>query len=301
MASMISVIICTRNRFDDFRKTLQSLTQQSRLPDELIVVDSSDNLQIEGYLKSMELQVSFHYFHTNPGLTLQRNYGVKKSIGDLLFFFDDDVDLDFAYLQEVERVFLEDLHHKIGAVGGRIIRSPERHSLSFRSWFDRKIFDLGSFVFGLGNLGSGQFRYSGMPTHPDAKRKSGYIECLSGCCMAYRSEIFKNIEFDEALPNYGLMEDVDISKRILDAGYMIYYETSAALVHNESPKNRLNLYHWAEMTVVNYSYLFHKNWSQNRLRFIFFYWALIGLIVMNLRKKDALNGVLSGLKKIKWI
>jgi len=105
MASMISVIICTRNRFDDFRKTLQSLTQQSRLPDELIVVDSSDNLQIEGYLKSMELQVSFHYFHTNPGLTFQRNHGVKKSIGDLLFFFDDDVDLDFAIFRKWREFF----------------------------------------------------------------------------------------------------------------------------------------------------------------------------------------------------
>ena len=115
---MISVIICTRNRFDDFKKTVASLMQQNRLPDELIIVDSSDLMQIEEYLHTLEPTVNIRYFHTDPGLTLQRNYGIRKSSGDLLFFFDDDVDLDSDYLQEVERVFLEDLHHKIGAVGG---------------------------------------------------------------------------------------------------------------------------------------------------------------------------------------
>lgn len=298
---MISVIICTRNRLDDFKKTILSLAQQSRLPDELIVVDSSDALQIEDYLNSIQLPVRFRYSHTKPGLTLQRNYGIRKSEGDLLFFFDDDVDLDVAYIREVEKVFTDDLHHEIGAVGGRIVDLLEKQPVQFRLWVDRKIFDLISFIFGLGNLGSGHFRYSGMPTHPHASKKSGYIECLSGCCMAFRREVFEKIEFDENLPNYGLMEDVDISKRTLDSNFKIYYEASAILVHNESPKNRLNRYHWAEMTVVNYAYLFHKNWKQNRLRIIFFYWALLGLVVLNLRKKEVLRGTIDGMMKIKWI
>jgi GT2 family glycosyltransferase len=234
-------------------------------------------------------------------LTLQRNYGIRESKGDLFFFFDDDVDLYANYLLEVEKVFTNDPKCKIGAVGGRIVRPLEEHTFSFRLWTGRAIFESLFVIFGLGRLGSGRFRYSGMPTHPTDRRKSGYIECLSGCCMAFRKEVFERIEFDENLPNYGLMEDVDISKRTLDAGYKIYYETSAALIHNESPKNRLNRRQWAEMTVVNYAYLFHKNWSRNRLRFVFFYWALLGLIVVHLRKNDGLSGTLSGMKKIKWI
>lgn len=300
MSLTISVIICTRNRFDDFKKTVASLMQQNRLPDELIIIDSSDLMQIEEHLNTLKSIVNLHYFHTKPGLTLQRNYGIRRSSRDLLFFFDDDVDLDPDYIREVERVFAKDARHEIGAVGGRIVNPNKDQTLSFRAWIGHKIYTFLVFVFGLGGSGNGRFRYSGMPIHPDEKKKSGYIECLSGCCMAFRNEVFEKIEFDESLPNYGLMEDVDISKRTLDAGYRIYYETSAALVHNESPKNRLNRYRWAEMTVVNYAYLFHKNWSRNRLRFVFFYWALIGLIVLHLRKKDALSGVLSGMKKIKW-
>jgi len=297
----LSVIICTRNRFDDFKNTVSSLAKQNRLPDEFIIVDSSDVLQIEEYLNSIKLLFPTRYFHTQPGLTLQRNHGVRESTGDLIYFFDDDVDLDANYIAEVEKIVANDAKHEIGTVGGRIVNTLEKQPVTFRLWSDRKIFDLISFIFGLGNFGSGRFRHSGMPTHPHASKKSGYIECLSGCCMAFRREVFKKILFDENLPNYGLMEDVDISKRTLDLGYKIYYETSAALVHNESPKNRLNLYHWAEMTVVNYAYLFHKNWGRNRLRFIFFYWALVGLIVIHLRKKDGLSGTVNGMKKIKWI
>ncbi len=297
----VSVIICTRNRFDDFTKTVSSLAKQTRPPEELIIVDSSDELNIERYLDSIQLPFPGRYFHTSPGLTLQRNHGIKKSTGDLLFFFDDDVDLDQNYLLEAERVFAEDTQQKIGAVGGRVANPLEEQLFSFRSWVGRVIFESIALIFGLGRLGSGRFRYSGMPTHPDGRKKSGYIECLSGCCMAFRKEVFEKIEFDENLPNYGLMEDVDISKRTLDAGYKIYYQTSAALVHNESPKNRLNRHQWAEMRVVNYAYLFHKNWSRNRLRFIFFYWALLGLMVVHLRKKDGLSGTLNGMKKIKWI
>jgi GT2 family glycosyltransferase len=299
MSLAISVIICTRNRFDDFKKTIASLIQQSRMPDEFIVVDSSDSLQIEEYLNSIELPINVHYFHTEPGLTLQRNYGIHESRGDLLFFFDDDVDLDVNYITQAEKIFETDTPHEIGAVGGRIVNLFGNHPATLRFWIELKIFTFLRNLFGLDDLGSGNFRYSGMPTHPHAFTKSRYIECLSGCCMAFRHEVFEKIQFDESLPNYGLMEDVDISKQTLDAGYKIYYETSATLLHNESPRNRLNQYGMAEMTVVNYTYLFHKNWNKNGLRKIAFYWASLGLIVVNLTKKEGLRGTLSGIAKLK--
>ena len=162
----ISVIICTRNRFDDFKKTVASLMQQNRLPDELIVVDSSDLMQIEEYLNTLESPINIRYFHTNPGLTLQRNYGIRKSRGDLLFFFDDDVDLDPDYITMIEKTFESDIQCEIGAVGGRIINLLNDQSLTFRSWFEKTIFRFIRIFFGLEDLGSGSYRLSGMPTFP---------------------------------------------------------------------------------------------------------------------------------------
>ncbi|MCB0100694.1 MAG: glycosyltransferase, partial [Anaerolineales bacterium] len=62
----ISVIICTRNRFDDFTKTLPSIAAQTRLPEELILVDSSDEKVLEAYLTSAKLPFPVRYFHTQP-------------------------------------------------------------------------------------------------------------------------------------------------------------------------------------------------------------------------------------------
>lgn len=291
----ISVIICTRNRFDDFTKTLPSIVAQSRLPDELIVVDSSDEKKLETYLKSVELPFPVRYFHTQPGLTLQRNHGIRECSSDLIFFFDDDVDLDVNYLAEVEKVFARDVKHEIGAVGGRIVKnSPQTLGLQFES----ALFGFIRTAFGVVGTGNGRFYPSGMPSHPRMNQPGGFIECLSGCCMAFRRVVFEKAKFDEDLAHYGLMEDVDISKQTLDAGYKIYYQTTATLVHNESSMNRLKVLQWAEMSVVNYDYLFRKSWSKDSWRWLFYYWALIGLFAANFHSLKGLKGTFTGVKKV---
>lgn len=291
----ISVIICTRNRFDDFKKTLPSIAAQTRLPDELVVVDSSDEKKLEAYLQGTHTPFPVRYFHTAPGLTLQRNHGIRESAGDLLFFFDDDVDLDANYLAEVEKIFADDTKKIIGAIGGKIV---EQASPSPRLKFERFAFRVLRFVFGVVGTHNGKFHPSGMPSHPNTNQPSGFIECLSGCCMAFRREVFEKIKFDEVLSHYGLMEDVDISKQTLDAGYKIYYQTSAILAHNESPMNRLKVQQWAEMSVVNYDYLFRKSWARDKWRWLFYYWALIGLFAANFHSLKGLKGTLAGVKRI---
>lgn len=291
----ISVIICTRNRFDDFTKTLPSITAQTRLPDELIVVDSSDENKLEEYLTSVKLPFPVRYFRTQPGLTLQRNHGIRNCASDLIFFFDDDVELDDKYLNEVEKVFTNDTQQMIGAVGGRII-NPSPNSLRLK--FETILLGLIRIGFGVVGINNGKFYPSGMPSYPYWDQPSEFIECLSGCCMAFRREVFEKIRFDETLPQYGLMEDADISKQTLDAGYKIYRQASATLIHNASPMNRLKVQQWAEMSVVNYDYLFRKSWSKDSWRWLFYYWALIGLFVANFHSLKGLIGTFHGVKKV---
>lgn len=291
----ISIIICTRNRFDDFTKTLPSVAAQTRLPDELIVVDSSDEKKLETYLNSFKSPFPVRYFHTQPGLTLQRNHGIDESKGDLFFFFDDDVDLDKSYLAEVEKVFASDIKQEIGAVGGKIVAHFSPSALLRLEQFTFYVLRL---IFGVVGTRNGKFYPSGMPSHPHRNQPSGFIECLSGCCMAFRREVFEKAKFDEALAHYGLMEDVDISKQTLDVGYKIYYQTSASLIHNESPMNRLKVQQWAEMSVVNYDYLFRKSWARDTWRWLFYYWALIGLFVTNFHSLKGLKGTFNGVKKV---
>jgi len=295
---IISVIICTRNRFADFEATIGSLAKQIRLPDELIVVDSSDTEGVHEYLNRSNIPMPFYYFHTRPGLTYQRNVGIEKSRGQLLFFFDDDIHLEPNYIELIEKVFIDDTLGRIGAVGGRIAGMKRREKTSIFHWLKKNYFNMLRHIFLQSDFGTGRFRYSGMPTHPHLLMTSRYIECLSGCCMAFRRQVFTLARFDEKLRGYGQMEDADISKQVLNAGYKIYYEASAVLDHKISAADRLKDRELAEMTVLNYAYLFRKHWAQNLGRKIAFYWTLLGLFVLYIHSSLGRQGVLSGFKQI---
>jgi len=297
MSSTVSVIICTRNRLDDFRETFASLMRQKRLPDELVVVDSSDTLDLEEYLKTVDLPFAVKYIHSQPGLTLQRNVGVRGSTGDLVFFFDDDTELNENYLANIEAVFVRN-EPGLGAVGGRLENLFGNQPMTLRFRLEHTVFTLLRSIFGLDDYGSGRFRLSGMATFPHHLMKARYIDCLSGGLMAFRREVFQKVQFDEGLPGYGLMEDWSISKSVIDAGYKTYYEPSASLIHKESPQNRFNYCRWAEMFVVNYDYLFQKNWRRDWYRIPFYYWALLGFLIVNLHNRDAVQGTFNGVKKV---
>lgn len=297
MNSTISVIICTRNRLDDFRETLVSLLKQKRLPDELVVVDSSDTPALEEYLKADTLPIALKYIRSKPGLTLQRNSGVRGSSGDVLCFFDDDTELNENYLASVEDVFARN-KPDLGAVGGRLENLFGDQPMTLRFRIERVVFGFLRFIFGLDDYGSGRFRLSGMATFPHHLMKPRYIDCLSGGLMSFRRDVFQKIQFDEGLPDYGLMEDWSISKSLRDAGYKAIYEPSASLIHKESPQNRFNYFRWAEIFIVNYDYLFRKYWRRDWYRIPSYYWALLGFFVVNFHSKDALRGAFSGLKKV---
>ncbi len=293
----ISVIICTKNRLDDFKNTVISLARQNRLPDELIVVDSSDGAIIQDYVSALAVPFQCRYYRAPLGLTRARNVGVQNSNGDLFFFFDDDVDLETNYLARVEQVFKSDLRGEIGAVGGRIRNDSPMERSTPLLLLKRKIFDLLRAVFLLSRLGNGRFRYSGMPSQPHALETSRYIECLSGGCMAFCRQVFERVRFDEDLVGYGHVEDADISKQTLNAGFKIYYEASAVLDHNPSSQDRPPTRQLARLTVVNYAHYFRGRWPQTWLRKIAFWWALVGLCFMFIPGAGWL-GVLSGIKEI---
>ena len=82
-----SVIICTRNRPDDIITCLHSLVVQTSSPDELIIVDSSDTpISRDPFFNQVinEFKARYIYVQSEPGLTLQRNKGIKLATGDII-------------------------------------------------------------------------------------------------------------------------------------------------------------------------------------------------------------------------
>ena len=95
--SGVSVVICTYNRAQSLRRTLESLCKQTeagQLSWELVVVDnrSSDSTRIvcEEFKAKLPL---LYLFEERPGKSNALNRGISAACHDFLLFTDDDVEV----------------------------------------------------------------------------------------------------------------------------------------------------------------------------------------------------------------
>lgn len=289
-----SVIICTRNRPDDLRVCLDSIATQTMMPWELIIVDSSDIPLSEQrvfteYFSSVYFpNITLIYIHTKPELTHQRNMGIMRSTGDVLYFFDDDVKLERNYLECMNSIFIQHSHYG-GGMGSVINIFPRA---SYWQQILRTIFLLQR------DYSSGYFIWSGMPTHAYGTKDFRKVEVLGGCCMAYKRALISKYKFDESLGRYAFMEDYDSSKRICQDA-PLFYNPDASLYHYNSPLARNSVVDNKAIYIKNYSYLFFKNfYPHQKLCIIGYTWSVIRLFVeiLFLRRVDYISGYVRGLR-----
>lgn len=115
----ISVIIITLNRADWLNEALASLVEQTRKPDEIIVVDNGSNDHTENVVQSYTGKLNLKFVKEKTrGIPYARNAGVKNAKGDILAFIDDDCVADREWMKYLEIPFIRD--PKIGVVGGEV-------------------------------------------------------------------------------------------------------------------------------------------------------------------------------------
>lgn len=85
----ISVVVPTYNRAHLVCEAVDSLLAQTRIPDEIIVVDDGSTDDTQEKLRHYQLPVRVLY-RDNGGLSAARNTGLAAATGDLIAFLDDD-------------------------------------------------------------------------------------------------------------------------------------------------------------------------------------------------------------------
>lgn len=92
-APRISVLICTYNRAEYVKKTLESFCNQT-IPlshFEIIVIDDGSSDYTSKVIKSIEKQIHVRYFYQeNAGLAAARNAALPKAHAPIVLFMDDD-------------------------------------------------------------------------------------------------------------------------------------------------------------------------------------------------------------------
>jgi len=105
----ISVIIPTYNEAQHIKSCTTSLLNQSQPLHEIIIVDdgSTDStLKVLLSLKNENKKLKiYRQKHLGPGSS--RNFGVKKSAGDILVFVDADMEFDKDFLKHLTKPIKE--------------------------------------------------------------------------------------------------------------------------------------------------------------------------------------------------
>lgn len=109
--SRLSVVIPVYQYADACLACLASLMKQTRLPDEIVVVDdgSTDGLdaKIAPLIGTFPIPLRFVRFGENRGAPAARNEGARQTTGDYIIFLDPDTEIAPALLERFERMLEE--------------------------------------------------------------------------------------------------------------------------------------------------------------------------------------------------
>jgi glycosyltransferase involved in cell wall biosynthesis len=198
----IVVGIATSGRPHILAPVLERLRAQTRIADAVIVCGTSPT-DVSGVDCG---QPGLHCITSDRGLTVQRNAILSAAAGfDVVVFFDDDFVPCLRYLEAVERVFehAPDVVVGTGHVVADGILGP---GLAFDDALKRLRED-----------------DQAAPTQEIADVHNAY-----GCNMAIRIDAVRvgRLAFDETLPLYGWLEDLDFSRRMAAYGRVVKISTA---------------------------------------------------------------------------
>ncbi|MDP3468299.1 MAG: glycosyltransferase [Daejeonella sp.] len=111
-----SIIIPLYNRPKEIDELLHTLTRQSYLQFEVLVIEDGSIADAKEIVNSYadRLDISY-YYKENAGQGFARNYGFERAKGDYFIVFDSDCLIPANYLEIVKNYLLE---HRLDAYGG---------------------------------------------------------------------------------------------------------------------------------------------------------------------------------------
>lgn len=214
-----SVIVITLNRPDCVRRCLDCLRAQSRLPDEVIVVDSSRDT-ITRDLVAQYPEVIYLRNETGFGrMTTSRNIALKIATGEIIAFIDDDAFAWPDWLENLLSTYTDDA--TIGAVGGRARNNAPGED-------SHRVHDVGR-LQPTGEL-TGFFAAD--------TGKIIQVDHIMGCNMSFRRSVLAELGgFCEDYPGIsGVCEDTDMSMRVGRIGYRLLFNPAAVVDHVGAPQ-----------------------------------------------------------------
>lgn len=188
-----SVIVPVYNRIDEVRDLLDSLARQTMRDFEVIIVEDGSTLPCREAVEEMQDRLDVKYYYkSNEGRSIARNYGIERSCGDYLIFFDSDCVIPPDYFATLHKALTD---NPLDCFGG-----PDAAHTSFTPVQKAISFAMTSFLTTGGIRGG---RHS-MERFVPRSFNMGYSRAVYDRVGGFR-EMFS--------------EDIDMSTRIRQAGF----------------------------------------------------------------------------------
>ncbi|MGJ7511015.1 glycosyltransferase [Variovorax sp. GT1P44] len=194
----IAIAIATAGRRDVVAETIGLLANQSRMADELLVCPAREEDLDPACLRAYGGEV--RVLRGPVGLPLQRNVLLDATDADVVIFFDDDFLPSSDYVAEVEALFAA--CPEVVVATGKLLAD--------------------------GILGPGIGYAEGVRILERAGPNTGPRSLTAtyngyGCNMAIRMQVVRShgVRFDERLPLYAWLEDVDFSRQLASHGRVV--------------------------------------------------------------------------------
>ncbi len=219
-SALVSIITINYNQPELTRQFLDSATTLTYPNYELIIVDNAS-------AQPLSISIDLHHYphvrlirsEVNLGFTGGNNLGIQEAKGDYFFIVNNDTELSPALLDELLKPFRE--NEQIGVTCPKIRFFEKPQLVQYAGYNPINLYTGQATAIGYNQADDGQF---------DEPHATYFAH---GCAMMVSRKVVERVgRFAERFFLY--YEELDWSQRIRNAGFLIYYQPTATILHKES-------------------------------------------------------------------
>ncbi len=252
----VSIVIPTLNRPQALLRTLETIAAADAVPDQLIVIDQSDDeifaLNAEALRKTRAAVSFLHEKLSPPSTTAARNFGMREAKNDILLFCDDDLDFRYRTLSRLYENMQNADVALIAAMDEGITKrqSPLGYLTGLRSFQNRNI---------------GHVTPSVLGRYPDSVKGKVKTNWAMGFFFVVKKSLADKygIIWDEKLTGYAYAEDLDFTLGYCKAAKAedkrCYIDGDIRVLHRASKEFRIQSESQIRRYVINRMYIAAKH------------------------------------------
>lgn len=269
------ILVATRNRQSVLQASLPLMITQDILPSKFIFIDSSDDHKllrntVEDIFKELSPDTNIQIIKSAPGLSHQRNCGLRYTKAPVIFFPDDDALWFRGMAGAVIRIYERDTREIIGAVCPEDTPFPPPEAAEIVGPLSNGAGGVFNFLGKLMNRFENSFLMDPIYIEGFLRNKGKFIPewlpeedaevfgPMTGFQMSFRTDVIRKYRFDESLGRYSLFEDRDASLNVLK-DYLIICTKKGKVYHFRVSGQRTNEFEWGMINMLNRAYVVCKH------------------------------------------